>query len=137
MKNSLARPSIGNRLRAVRERLGESQTVFAARFGLNRGNIDSYERGRADLPTKLVGQLIEMGVSAEWLINGRGARYHSPIAEESPANIISDPGQEVRDEYWKLQYQFLKLTLALVKPRITETRGPDEAQRLFEDLDLD
>ncbi len=121
----------------MRERLGESQAMFAVRFGLNRGNIDSYERGRADLPTKLIGQLIEMGVSIEWLINGRGARYQSPVAEESPANIISDSAQEVRDEYWKSKYQLLKLTLALVKQRITETLGPAEARRLFEDLDLD
>ena len=76
-----------------------------------------------------------MGVSSGWLINGREANYHSPIAEESPANIISDTDQEVRGEYWKLQYQLL--TLALVKQRITETLGPDEARRLFEDLDLE
>lgn len=137
MKNKLAYADIGKRLRAVRERLGESQTVFAARFGLNRGNIDSYERGRADLPTKLIGQLIEMGVSAGWLINGREAGYYRPITDESAANIFSDSGQEVRAEYWKSQHQLLKLTLALLKQRITEHLGPDEARRLFEDLDLD
>ncbi len=99
MKNKYAYPGIGKRLRAVRERLGESRAVFAARFGLNRGNIDSCERERADLPTRLIpkgsiriGQIIEPGVSAEWLINGRGARYRSPIAEENAANIISDTG---------------------------------------------
>ena len=137
MKNSLAYPGIGGRLRAMREQLGESQTVFAARFGLNRGNIDSYERARADLPTKLIGQLIELGLSAEWLINDRGARYCSPVAEEVAANIISISGQEVRAEYWKLQYQLLKLALMLLKQRTAETLGPDEARRLFEDLDLD
>ena len=92
MKNKSAYPGIGKRLRAIRERLGESQAVFAARFGLNRGNIDSCERERADLPTGLIGQLIELGINAEWLINGRGARYRSPIAEENAANIISDTG---------------------------------------------
>ena len=55
MKNKSAYPGIGKRLRAVRERLGESQVAFAVRFGLNRSIIDSYERGSADLPTKLIG----------------------------------------------------------------------------------
>lgn len=137
MKNKSAYSGIGKRLSAVRERLGESQAAFAARFGLNRGNIDSYERGRADLPTKLIGQLIELGVNVEWLINGQGAIYRSPIAEESTANIISDSGLDVWGEYWKSRYQFLKLGLALVKQRVAGVLGPDEARRLFEDLDMD
>lgn len=34
---------VGQNIRRIREQLGESQTVFAERFGLNRGQIASYE----------------------------------------------------------------------------------------------
>jgi len=63
---------IGSRLRQIRERLGETQTVFAERFGLSRHDIANYERGRCDIPTRVLAELDRIGFNISWVLNGRG-----------------------------------------------------------------
>ena len=63
---------LGRRLRRIRTHLGETQTVFAARFGLQRHDIANYERGHADLPSRLVGRLSRLGFNVTWLLTGHG-----------------------------------------------------------------
>lgn len=137
MKNKSANPGLGNRLRAIRKYLGESQVVFANRFGLNRGNIDSYERSRADLPTRLIGWLIELDVNVEWLILGRGNMFiHDKRRDKDDKNFGNDD-QDIRLEFWKAKCQLLRLSLALAKQRVAENLGPEEVKRIFGDLEPD
>ncbi len=63
---------IGSRLRQVREHLGETQTVFAERYGLSRDDIANYERGRCDIPTRVLADLDRMGFNLSWVLNGGG-----------------------------------------------------------------
>ncbi len=63
---------IGSRLRQVREHLGETQTVFAERFGLTRHDIANYELGRCDIPTRVLAELDRMGFNVSWVLNGWG-----------------------------------------------------------------
>lgn len=63
---------IGSRLRQIREHLNETQTVFAERFGLSRDDISNYERGKCDIPTRVLAELDRMGLNLSWLLNGRG-----------------------------------------------------------------
>ena len=135
MKNKSAIPGLGNRLRAIRQYLGESQTVFANRFGLNRGNIDSYERSRADLPTRLIGWLIELNVNVEWLILGRGNMFNPDRRRGADDKYFSNDELDVRLEFWKAKCRLLRLSLALARQRIFENLGPEEVERIFGDLE--
>lgn len=135
MKNKSANPGLGNRLRAIRQYLGESQTVFANRFGLNRGNIDSYERSRADIPTRLIGWLIELNVNVEWLILGRGNMFNPDRRRGADDKYFSNDELDVRLEFWKAKCRLLRLSLALARQRIFENLGPEEVERIFGDLE--
>ncbi len=66
---------IGARLRQIREHLVETQTVFAQRFGLSRDDVANYERGRCDIPTRVLAELDRMGFNLSWLLNGRGEMF--------------------------------------------------------------
>lgn len=135
MINKSANPGLGNRLRAIRRYLGESQNVFANRFGLNRGNIDSYERSRADLPTRLIGWLIELNVNVEWLILGRGNMFNPDRRRGADDKYFSNDELDVRLEFWKAKCRLLRLSLALARQRIFENLGPEEVERIFGDLE--
>ncbi len=63
---------LGERLRGVRQHLGETQTTFAARFDLKRYDIANYERGRSDLPSRVMGYLDALGFNITWLVTGVG-----------------------------------------------------------------
>ena len=62
---------IGTRLRQIRNHLGETQTVFAERFGLSRHDIANYERGRCDIPTKVLAELDRLEFNLSWVLNER------------------------------------------------------------------
>ncbi len=66
---------IGSRLRHIREHLGETQAVFAVRFDLSRHDIANYERGRCDIPTRVLAELDRMGINLSWLLNGLGEMF--------------------------------------------------------------
>lgn len=66
---------IGSRLRQIRNHLGETQTVFAERFGLSRHDIANYELGRCDIPTRVLAELDSMGFNMSWVLNGRGEMF--------------------------------------------------------------
>ncbi len=66
---------IGTRLRQIREHLGETQTVFAERFGLSRHDIANYELGRCDIPTRVLAELDRMGINVSWVLNGLGEMF--------------------------------------------------------------
>lgn len=63
---------MGKRLRKIREEIGETQAVFAARFNLKRHDIANYERGRTDLPSRLISDLNMLGYNVSWLVTGDG-----------------------------------------------------------------
>ncbi|MEE9464290.1 MAG: helix-turn-helix transcriptional regulator, partial [Candidatus Neomarinimicrobiota bacterium] len=62
----------GERLRIIRKYFGETQVVFADRFGLQRHDIANYERGRTDLPSSMMGGLDRLGFNISWLVTGDG-----------------------------------------------------------------
>ena len=66
---------IGSRLRQIREHLGETQTVFAERLGLSRDDIANYERGRCDIPTRVLAELDRLGFNMSWVVNGEGEMF--------------------------------------------------------------
>jgi transcriptional regulator with XRE-family HTH domain len=63
---------MGQRLRIIRQQLGDTQTNFGARFRLKRDDIANYERGLAEPPASLLGGLEQLGYSINWLVSGDG-----------------------------------------------------------------
>ncbi len=63
---------IGARFRQIREHLVETQTVFAQRFGLSRDDVANYERGRCDIPTRVLAELDRMGFNVSWVLRNQG-----------------------------------------------------------------
>ena len=68
---------MGSRLRQIRNYLTETQVTFASRFGLKRHDIANYERGRADLPSRVMGGLDKLGFNIAWLLTGEGQMFRT------------------------------------------------------------
>lgn len=71
MDNLLSKESIGKRLKQLRKNYGLSQTVFADRIGLNRGNYAQIEMGK-QYPTYdvLIKVSKEFDKSYDWILHG-------------------------------------------------------------------
>jgi phage repressor protein C with HTH and peptisase S24 domain len=80
---------LGSRLKSVRSHLDETQTIFGNRFGLKRHDIANYELGRADLPSRLMSGLDELGVNLSWLLTGKGRMFRDlSLSVEGPEVVL-------------------------------------------------
>jgi phage repressor protein C with HTH and peptisase S24 domain len=79
---------LGRRLRRIRTHLGDTQTVFATRFSLQRHDIANYERGHADLPSHLVGRLGQLGFNVTWLLTGQGQMLLDTLPALTPDLVL-------------------------------------------------
>ncbi|MEQ8396456.1 S24 family peptidase [Thalassobaculum sp.] len=64
--------SARDRLRIVRERLGESQRSMSTRLGLGVNTWSAYERGESMPKSEVLVQLTSLGFSIDWLLIGDG-----------------------------------------------------------------
>lgn len=71
MKRTIGTPGLGERLRLVRKKSGLTQAGFAARLGVGRDAVASYEVGRV-APDGAFIRLVcyEFAVDRSWLENG-------------------------------------------------------------------
>ena len=73
--------SFQNRIRQIRQGVGDSQAEFAKRFSVQRGAVTLWESGRSSPTVKTTAEIARVGnVSLDWLING----------EEKPEARTSD-----------------------------------------------
>ncbi len=64
--------TLGERLRIIRDAIGESQKGMASRFGLSENAWQRLElEGRAP-KGDILAQLIDLGFSSDWLLTGQG-----------------------------------------------------------------
>ena len=87
---------LGKRLRSIRSYLNETQTNFGSRFGLKRHDIANYELGRADLPSRLMSGLDELGVNLSWLLTGKGSMFPPRSWPDEPAEVVLVKHYDVR-----------------------------------------
>lgn len=67
--------TIGTRLEAERERLGESQKDFAARFDLKQSSYNEYKAGKKKLPADVFMRMCSaLGWAPEFLYYGQGVK---------------------------------------------------------------
>lgn len=86
--------TIAERMKEARERAGLSQPALAERAGVSQGTIGNIESGIRKRPRELLAIAAALGVSPEWLENGKdsGASVHAPVlAPESGAPAIRVP----------------------------------------------
>ena len=98
---------MNERLRRLRKTLGITQQEFAAKIGIKRNTIATYESGRNE-PIDAVVSLIcrEFNVNEEWLRNGKGDMFLD-FTEDEFVKAASSLSYDifVRSliiEYWKL-----------------------------------
>ncbi|MFC1481700.1 helix-turn-helix domain-containing protein [Candidatus Neomarinimicrobiota bacterium] len=92
--------SMGQRLRSIRQQLGDTQTIFGARFQLNRDDIANYERGLAEPPANLMAGLELLGYSISWLVSGNGQKREVDLLRqrcEDLAREVEELKRSIRD----------------------------------------
>ena len=73
--------SFPNRIRQIRQAVGDNQAEFAKRFSMQRGAVALWESGKSSPTVKTTAEIARVGnVSLDWLING----------EEKPEVKMSD-----------------------------------------------
>lgn len=88
--------ALGHRLRDIRSYLGETQIIFANRFGLKRHDIANYERGRSDLPSRVMGGLDKLGFSISWLLTGEGGMFRTGSRGSEASDLVLVNRYDVR-----------------------------------------
>ncbi len=88
--------SINRRLAEIREKLEgpRGKLRFAKRIGESHSNVSRYERGRT-IPAHVLARVVKTyGVSARWLLTGRGRMFEPTQAEQIRSLQIALPASE-------------------------------------------
>lgn len=64
--------AIGNRIKAVRELLGYTQSGISAQCGSKLRSWQEYEKGGRSPGSQVIAGLVSIGVNANWLLTGEG-----------------------------------------------------------------
>lgn len=76
MKRTIGTPGLGERLRLVRKKNGLTQAEFAARLGVGRDAVASYEVGRVAPDGAFIRlACYEFGVERSWLETGEEGKH--------------------------------------------------------------
>ena len=77
--SSADRKRVGDRVRALRARLGMTQAVLAKRLGIAPARLSHYETGRRPLPVDVASDLAKLGkISLDQLYSSRRRRGALP-----------------------------------------------------------
>lgn len=83
---------INDRLRLIRENIGESQSKFCKRFSLPQQTYANYELNKRSIPDDLKMKLFsELDVDLNWLVTGHGTMFRDGSGAEACGDIPSIP----------------------------------------------
>jgi phage repressor protein C with HTH and peptisase S24 domain len=79
--------AFASRFRELRTELGLTQEQIAQRLGVTTATYNRYEKGHRELAAGVLRRMAELvpGISAEWLLTGRGAMFGAGAAEAARA----------------------------------------------------
>ena len=78
MGKSELKMKMAERLKAIREKYGETQGQFGRRLGLTQVLESKYERGELEIPDTVKQNLLRNGISISWLLTGEGNMLDIP-----------------------------------------------------------
>ena len=84
MANPLEHQNMGERLKVCRKVTGLNQQEFAELLGIKQAALSKYENNKIPVPTEVIGKLIKLGWSGNWLILGEnsGPTIQNPLPAE-------------------------------------------------------
>lgn len=111
---------IAIRIKELIKEMGISQNEFASRIGTDCSNFSKQINGKLAISRVLTNKIIvELGISKEWLLEGKGEKYKSLIAANSKTiTLPSDAINSVANEGAKVY-------------DIDVTAGPSERSLIF------
>ncbi|WP_337267096.1 XRE family transcriptional regulator [Oryzifoliimicrobium ureilyticus] len=79
--------ALGARLREIRRSIGDPERdEIAARLGISKNTLASYERGETEPTTTVLASYREkLGISVTWIVTGEGAMFDDPSKIKKPA----------------------------------------------------
>ena len=116
--------SVAARLKQVRKSCGLSQHVFAQQLGVAVRSYRAYELNERALSEVTIGGLASLGVSINWLLNGKG-EMRGPTTEDYQR-------MEVLVRYWESSSELLSANMRDAQAAVAEKLGEEEAENLFD-----
>lgn len=81
---------IALRIKELIKEMGVSQNEFASRIGTDSSNFSKMVNGKLTMSSVLTNKIIvELGVSKEWLLEGKGKKFKSSVASNSKTVTLS------------------------------------------------
>lgn len=89
--------TIGDRLRAERERLGLSQTALAAHAGTSKQVQISYEKGKTFPNAEYLAIFAELGADINFVVTGK--QFLTPSPQPPVATVLTPREEALIDNY--------------------------------------
>ncbi len=84
-----------DRLKRIREHFGLSQREFAERMSVKHYLVNDCERGKQKISAELAAEVVKcFGVSADFLLLGRGEMFPTQFSEAEPNKALYGQGIE-------------------------------------------
>lgn len=139
---------IGDNIKKLRERLGMTQTKFAAQIGITQGTIAAVESNKRALSRQaLLAISREFGVRLEWLETGEGEMYAerdlSMFAKLEATGELTPKGREFLEAFLKLPAHMQDIVVdavrvaAVLYPRKPDSELSREEKHAMLDAELD
>jgi transcriptional regulator with XRE-family HTH domain len=95
-------PEVFVRLRPLRKAWCLTQKEMAIRAGIAVSTYQYYERGTKNIPSEVLSLLTTFGVSAEWLLTGKGEMFQSQKEKEFSLKVDQGLLQQVIEDVEEL-----------------------------------
>jgi phage repressor protein C with HTH and peptisase S24 domain len=90
---------VGQRVRIARELLGFTQTSLAGAVGMHPPNISRVESGKQEVSQTLLYHFATEGISADWILTGKGSPRPDPYEAIGELNPIPSVGHRAAAGY--------------------------------------
>ena len=81
--------SFPNRIRQIRQGVGDNQAEFAKRFSVQRGAVTLWESGKSSPTIKTAAEIARVGnVSLDWLVNGE-EKQEAKMSDDETRLIVA------------------------------------------------
>lgn len=119
----MAMKTLSTRLRAIRERLGDTQKNMSRRLGLGENTWQSYERGLSYPDAAVLEKLASFGFNGHWILTGSGRirPAETRLDEiEAALHVRTPTADELAQEASEWESMRLELTEIAMDPEVPD-----------------